>query len=86
MKKFLTKFHPKKLPNINRQKELDMQQLREIRKEAFQKYTQISASNGKPGLMRPLQFIICDGNNSKLIRRVMETRLALEAVPQTEED
>jgi hypothetical protein len=47
-----------------------------MKKDAFTKYTQISSNNGKPGFSKPLQFIIVEGNNSNLIRRVMESRLA----------
>ena len=49
----------------------------EIKKDAFKKYSQISANNGKPGMYKPLQFVINEGNNSNLIRRVMESRLAV---------
>ena len=49
----------------------------EVKKDAFKKYSQISANNGKPGMNKPLQFIINEGNNSNLIRRVMESRLAV---------
>lgn len=46
------------------------------KKDAFNKYTQISSNNGKPGFSKPLQFIVVEGNNSNLIRNVMQTRLA----------
>ena len=42
------------------------------------KYTLISAQNGKPGFSKPLQFSIVEGNNSNLIRRVMQSRLAID--------
>jgi hypothetical protein len=54
LRKFLSKFQPKKLPNLQKIAEESKQQLLEMRKDAFQKYTQISANNGKPGMYKPL--------------------------------
>lgn len=76
MKKFLSKFQPKKPVDWRKQAEEEQEKLIERKKDAFNKYTQISANNGKPGFSKPLQFIIIEGNNSNLIRRVMESRLA----------
>jgi hypothetical protein len=54
LRKFLSKFQPKRLPNLQKIAEETKQQLLEMRKDAFQKYTQISANNGKPGMYKPL--------------------------------
>ena len=48
----------------------------QARKDANRKYTEISANSNKPGKFKHLQFIIFEGNNSQLIRRVMQSRLA----------
>ena len=48
----------------------------EARKDANKKYTEISANNNKPGKFAPLKFVVFEGNNSSIIRRVMQSRLA----------
>ena len=76
LKKFLSKFPPKKLPNQHEELEEERQRFLQARRDANKKYTEISANNNKPGKFIPLKFIIFEGNNSQLIRRVMESRLA----------
>ena len=49
----------------------------QARKDANKKYTEISANSNKPGKFKHLQFMIYEGNNSNLIRRVMSSRLAV---------
>ena len=55
--------------------EEERKQFIQARKDANKKYTEISANSNKPGKF--LQFIVCDGNNSRLIRNVMKSRLAV---------
>ena len=76
MRKFLSKFPPKKLPNLHAELEEERQRFVQARKEANKKYTEISANNNKPGKGGPLKFVIFEGNNSNIIRRVMQSRLA----------
>lgn len=53
------------------------------RKDANRKYTEISANNNKPGKMEPLKFVVLEGNNGNIVRRVMQSRLACN-MPSTE--
>lgn len=76
MRKFLSKFPPKKLPNVHAELEEERQRFVQARKEANKKYTEISVNNTKPGKGGPLKFVIFEGNNSNIIRRVMQSRLA----------
>ena len=76
MRKFLSKFPPKKLPNLHAELEEERQRFVQARKEANKKYTEISANNNKPGKGGPLKYVIFEGNNSNIIRRVMQSRLA----------
>ena len=55
----------------------------QARKDAHKKYTEISANNNKPGKFAPLKFVVFEGNNSSIIRRVMQSRLACN-MPQPE--
>ena len=48
----------------------------QARRDANKKYTEISANNNKPGKFAPLKFVVFEGNNSSIIRRVMQSRLA----------
>ena len=48
----------------------------QARKDANRKYTEISANNNKPGKLAPLKFVVVEGNNSNIVRRVMQSRLA----------
>ena len=83
MRKFLSKFPPKKLPNLHAELEEERQRFVQARKEANKKYTEISANNNKPGKGGPLKFVIFEGNNSNIIRRVMQSRLACN-MPESE--
>jgi hypothetical protein len=76
MRKFLSKFPPKRLPNIHAELEEERQRFLQARKDAHRKYTEISANNNKPGKYAPLKFVIFEGNNSNIVRRVMQSRLA----------
>lgn len=76
MRKFLSKFPPKKLPNAHAELEEERQRFMQARKDANRKYTEISANNNKPGRFAPLKFVVCEGNNSQIVRRVMQSRLA----------
>jgi hypothetical protein len=71
MRKFLSKFQPKRPENVAQKWLEEERKVAERRRDAFNKYTFISSNNGKPGHSKPLQFYINDGNNSNLIRRVM---------------
>ena len=53
----------------------------EARKDANRKYTEISANNNKPGKFAPLKYVVFEGNNSNIIRRIMQSRLACK-MPQ----
>jgi len=55
----------------------------QARKDAHRKYTEISANNNKPGKLAPLKFVIFEGNNSNIVRKVMQSRLACN-MPQNE--
>ena len=55
--------------------EEERKQFIQARKDANKKYTEISANSNKSG--KYLQFTVCDGNNSRLIRKVMQSRLAV---------
>ena len=83
LRKFVSKFPPKKLPNIHAELEEERQRFMQARKDAHRKYTEISANNNKPGKMAPLKFVILEGNNSNIVRRVMQSRLACN-MPQIE--
>ena len=54
----------------------------QARRDANKKYTEISANNNKPGKLAPLKFVIFEGNNSNIVRRVMQSRLACNAPSQ----
>jgi tubulin--tyrosine ligase len=54
MKKFLSKFQPRKPIDVRKQAEEEQEKLIERKKDAFTKYSQISANNGKPGFSKPL--------------------------------
>ena len=58
--------------------EEEKKQFIEARKDANRKYTEFSANSNKPGKYKHLQFIIHDGNNSRLVRKVMKSRLAVK--------
>ena len=76
LRNFLSKFPPKRIPNCHEILEEERRQFMQARKEANRKYTEISANSNKPGKFKHLQFMIYEGNNSDLIRRVMQSRLA----------
>jgi len=76
MRKYLSKFPPKKLPNLHLELEEERKRFLEARKDANRKYTEISANNNKPGKFAPLKFVVFEGNNSNIIRRIMQSRLA----------
>ena len=71
MRKFVSKFPPRRLPNVAAELEEERQRFVQARKDANRKYTEISANNNKPGKFAPLKFVIYEGNNSNIIRRVM---------------
>ena len=77
LKKFLSKFPPRRIPNCHEILEEERRQFMQARKDANRKYTEISANSNKPGKFKHLQFMIYEGNNSNLIRRVMQSRLAI---------
>ena len=77
LRKFLSKFPPRRIPNCHEILEEERRQFMQARKDANRKYTEISASSNKPGKFKHLQFVIFEGNNSQLIRRVMQSRLAV---------
>ena len=76
MRKFVSKFPPRKLPDVHAELEAERQRFVQARKDANKKYTEISANNNKPGKFAPLKFVIYEGNNSNILRRVMQSRLA----------
>ena len=76
MRKFLSKFPPKKLPNLHLELEEERMRFVQARKDANKKYTEISANNNKPGNNAPLKFVVFEGNNSNIMRKVMQSRLA----------
>ena len=76
MRKFLSKFPPKKLPNLHAELEEERMRFVQARKDANKKYTEISANNNKPGKFGPLKFCVFEGNNSNIVRKVMQSRLA----------
>lgn len=76
MRKFISRFPPKKLPNAHLELEEERKRFLEARKDANRKYTEISANSNKPGKSAPLKYVVYEGNNSNVIRRVMQSRLA----------
>lgn len=76
LRKYLSKFPPKKLPNLHLELEEERKRFLEARKDANRKYTEISANNNKPGKFAPLKYVVFEGNNSNIIRRIMQSRLA----------
>lgn len=77
MRKFISKFPPKKIPNVHLELEEERKRFLEARKDANRKYTEISANSNKPGKSAPLKYVVFEGNNSNVIRRVMQSRLAI---------
>ena len=84
MRKFISKFPPKKLPNLHAELEEERMRFVQARKDANKKYTEISANNNKPGKFTPLKYVIFEGNNSIIVRKVMQSRLACN-MPAREE-
>ena len=73
MRKYLSKFPPKKLPNLHLELEEEFSKFQKkiFCKDANKKYSEISANNNKPGKFAPLKFVVFEGNNSNIIRRIM---------------